>query len=385
MTRREGPGFLYVVSWEVCNPGGGVHTVLATSAPLVQQYYGGEVLFVGPDLWAEREAQADFVPDAVQPPLAALAAERDVPVRFGRWNVEGSPAVALLDYGRLLESKNRILGDLWEDFAVDSIHADWDTVERILFGYAAGALVELHYHATVRPRAVRAVAHFHQWVAASGLLRLARPCPEIGTVYTPHGTVLARAMATEGLDPRSTAETTAPLAWAKERGIEAQHTLEVAGAREASVLTVVSEQGVDEASRMLGRRPDLITPNGFALRTPPDPGRRGEVRKAILEAASRIVGATLDGSKTRVVFSSGRYEFRNKGFEVALRAVSRLRKHDPRPARDLLLLIFASAPQTGRRPEIVQRLNAEELADAPCGVCTHNLARPDEDPILRTC
>ncbi len=385
MTRREGPGFLYAVSWEVCNPGGGVHTVLATSAPLVHAHYGGEVLFVGPDLWAEREAQADFVPDATQPPLAALAAERDLPVRFGRWRVDGSPAVALIDFGRLLEAKNRILGDLWNDFAVDSIHADWDTVERILFGYAAGEFVELHYHATVRPRAVRAVAHFHQWVASSGLLRLSRACPEIGTIYTPHGTVLGRAMATDGLDLRTALDAADPLAWAKERGIEAQHTLEAAAAREANVLAVVSEQGVQEAAKLLLRRPDLITPNGFSLRSRPDPARRGEIRAAILEAAEKIVGSRLDASKTRVVFSSGRYEFRNKGFEVVLRAASRLRKHDPRPPRDLLLLIFASAPQTGRRPEIVQRLKADDLAGEACGVCTHNLARPDEDPILRAC
>ena len=63
--------FLYAVSWEVCNPGGGVHTVLATSAPVVHAHYGSDLLFVGPDLWAEREAQADFVPDAIQPPLVA--------------------------------------------------------------------------------------------------------------------------------------------------------------------------------------------------------------------------------------------------------------------------------------------------------------------------
>jgi phosphorylase/glycogen(starch) synthase len=378
-------GFLYAVSWEVCNPGGGVHTVLATSAPLVHANYGGEVLYVGPDLWAEREAQADFAPDPMQPPLAALAAERDLPVRFGRWRVAGSPPVALIDYGRLLESKNKILGDLWSDFAVDSINADWDTVERILFGYAAGTLIELHYHATVRPRALRAVAHFHQWLAGAGLLRLSRSCPEIGTVYTPHGTVLGRAMGAEGLDLRAAAETVDPLAWAKERSIEAQHTLEAAAAREANVLAVVSEQGVQEATKLLGRRPDLITPNGFALLKPPDPARRGEVRAAILAAAERIVGSRIDPEKTRVVFSSGRYEFRNKGFEVALRAVSRLCKHDPRPPRDLLLLIFASAPQTGRRPEIVQRLKSDELSGEPCGICTHNLARPDEDPIVRTC
>lgn len=383
MAARHGrAGFFYAASWEVCNPGGGVHTVLATSAPSLAAYYGEDVLYVGPDLWAERTAA--FREDAVQPRLAAFAAERDVPVRFGRWAVEGSPPVALVDFGRLLERKNEILGDLWNDFGVDSIHADWDTVERILFGYAAGLFIELHYHAAVRPRARRAVAHIHQWQAAAAVLRIAKAAPEIATVYTPHGTALGRHLSEEGVALRRELERIEPASWAKERGIEAQHTLEAAAAREARILAVVSENTRDEATRILGRRPDLVTPNGYAPRTAGDASRREEVRTAILRASERFLGSALDPGNTRIVFSSGRYEFRNKGFDVALRALGKVREHTPRPSRKLLFLLFVSAPKTGARPDVVRRLKSEDLAGAPCGICTHNLARPEDDAICRT-
>ena len=382
MASKHGrPGFLYAVSWEVCNPGGGVHTVLATSAPVLAGYYGEDVLCVGPDLWAERAST--FVEDAAQPRLAAFAAERDVPVRFGRWAVEGSPPVALVDFGRLLERKNEILGDLWNDFSVDSIHADWDTVERILFGYAAGLFVELHYHAAVRPRARRAVAHVHQWQAAAAVLRIAKTAPEIATVYTPHGTALGRHLADEGIALHRELERIEPQGWAKERGIEAQHTLEAAAAREARILAVVSEHTRQETAHLLGRRPDLVTPNGYTPGAESDPGHRDEVRAAILRASERFLGSALDPATTRIAFSSGRYEFNNKGFDVALRALGKIRERDPKPPRKLLFLIFVSAAKTGGRPEVMRRLKSAELAGEPCGICTHNLARPDDDAICK--
>ncbi len=379
------PGFLYVISWEVCNRLGGVHTVLETSAPAIASRYGDDVLYVGPDLWADRAAQATFVEDAVQPTLAALAAERDVPVRFGRWRIEGSPAVALVDSGRLLESKNRLLGDLWNDFGVDSIHADWDSVERILFAYATGMLVELHYHTAVRSRGLRAVAHFHQWQTAAGLLRLAKTTPEIGTVYNPHGSALGRALAGGGVKLHRDLATVEPAKTARERHLDAQHTLEVAAAKQASVLVDVSEHSAVETAHLLGRRPDLVTPNGWTTTPRPDAKHRDEVRAALFRTAERFLGSPVDPVRTRLVFSSGRYEFRNKGLDVVMDVLGRLCEDPEPPARPLLYCVAVAAPQTGPRPEVVRRLKEPELAGTACGVCTHNLAHPEDDPILTAC
>ena len=100
------------------------------------------VLLFGVAFGADRAAQARFVEDRTRGPVATMAAEQEVPVRFGHCEIEGEPRVALVDFGGLLEQKNGILGELWDQYDVDSIHADWDTIERILFGYAAGRLIE---------------------------------------------------------------------------------------------------------------------------------------------------------------------------------------------------------------------------------------------------
>ncbi len=378
------PGFLYEISWEACSPGGGIHTVLATSAPHLRAVYGDDLLYVGPDRWANRPGQGKFVPDPVQPPVAALAMERDVPVRFGRWDIEGRPRVALIDFGRLLDQKNRVLGDLWTDYAVDSIHADWDTVERILFGYAAGTLVELHYHTTVRPRACRAVAHVHNWQAAAAILRLDATAPEIGTVYTPHGTALGRGLAEAGVAAGNGAgdRDADLLAVAKERGLEAAATLETAATKVASTLTIVDAGQEDEAVRVLERRPNLVTPNGFTTSVAPDDARRNDVRAAVRRAAERFLGTPLD-AETRMVFSSGPYEFRNKGIATTLHALARLRQTSP--SRSCILFVFSPAGQTGLSPEVRERLESDELAGEPVGVVTHNLTHPEDDPILRAC
>jgi len=385
VTSKPRPGFLYAVSWEVCHRLGGVHTVLATAAPHLVTGYGGNLLYVGPDLWADRDAQARFVEDRAQPQVAAVAAEHDVPARFGHCDIEGKPRVALIDFGRLLESKNAILGELWEDFQVDSIHADWDTVERLLFGYAAGRLIELHYRLAVKPRGLRAVAHFHQWQSAAGILRLGGSTPEIGTVFTPHGTALGRNLASGGLRIDRALDTIDAGQAARDQEIETAHTLEKAASEHVAVLTTVSEHAAEEAHHILDREPDLITPNGYHGPVPGDPARRAEVRTDILERASRFIGTRLDPKATQIAITAARYEYRNKGIPLVLEALGRLVKRAEAPKRKVLLLVAVAAPQTGPRREVLDRLARDELAGEPAGVCTHNLSHPGDDPILAGC
>jgi len=379
------PGFLYNVSWEVCHRIGGVHTVLETAAPHLAASYGKHLLYVGPDLWSARDTQEGFVEDQTAPPLAHLAAERGVPVRFGRCDMEGEPRVALIDFGRLLERKNAVLGELWDDFAVDSIHADWDTVERMLFGYAAGILIELHYRVAVRPRGLRAVAHFHQWQSAAGILRLESTTPEIGTVLTPHGTALGRALSSSGVRVDRVLTSIDPDEAAEDEGVVAQHTLERAAAREARVLTTVSEHTAEEAQHLIGRKPDLVTPNGYRGPADIDADRRREVRAEILTRAERFLGTKLDHKTTQIALTAARYEYRTKGLDLIIDALGRLVAAEKSPKRKLLLIVAVAATQTGPRPEVLARLASETLADGPCGRTTHKLAHPADDEILTGC
>src|SRR6185436_16618751 len=115
-----------------------------------------------------------------------------VPVRVGRWRVPGRPLAALVEFSGLYAAKDRILETLWQRHQVDSLTAGWDYVEPVLFGHAAGIVVERWYREFCRGRAV---AQFHEWISGAGMLYLAERAPEIGTVFTAHSTFLGRALA----------------------------------------------------------------------------------------------------------------------------------------------------------------------------------------------
>ena len=44
-------GLLAESSWEVCNKIGGIYTVLSTKARVLQEVYGDNLVFIGPDVW----------------------------------------------------------------------------------------------------------------------------------------------------------------------------------------------------------------------------------------------------------------------------------------------------------------------------------------------
>ena len=48
--------YLFDVSLEVCNLVGGIYTVLSTKAKTLQQINKDRNVFIGPDLWKEKES-----------------------------------------------------------------------------------------------------------------------------------------------------------------------------------------------------------------------------------------------------------------------------------------------------------------------------------------
>jgi glycogen phosphorylase/synthase len=58
---------------------------------------------------------------------------------------------------------------MWERFRLDSISGHWDYVEPVLFGYAAGKLIESFVRFNTGS-AERILAHFHEWMTGSGVL-----------------------------------------------------------------------------------------------------------------------------------------------------------------------------------------------------------------------
>jgi phosphorylase/glycogen(starch) synthase len=371
------PASLFEVSWEVCHKVGGVHSIVSSKAKSLVARFGDAYVAVGP--WLLSEGNAEKVLDA-DPGFDAFCDDcraAGVPVRVGRWRIPGRPRAVLVEFSGLYGKRDEILESLWKRHQVDSLLGGWDYVEPVLFGHAAGIVVERWRRAFGR---VPAVAQFHEWMAGAGLLHLKTAAPEIGPVFTAHATMLGRSLASAGTD---LAEGAAPADVAEALGVRGKNSLEGACCREADVLTTVSAATSDEIERFHGRKADVLLPNGLDVETinaaAPDATPEKTYAK-LVRVASRFTGDDL--SSARIVCVPGRNEFVNKGFDLALAAAAAL---DKSPGASVVFFLFVPAGNSGVRREVAERLRSDAPAAGPLGVCTHQLHEGDGDAVVKTC
>ena len=389
-TQELQPDYLFEVSWEVCNKVGGIHTVVSTKAQSIAKMYKSAYIAIGPDLWRESGANPEFVEQ--ETPLSAWAQEAvqdGVRVRVGRWNIPSSPLVMLVDFSTLFARKDEILTQLWEQYKLDSLAGQWDYIEPLLFGYAAGQAIESFVCRRLTMRH-KVVAQFHEWMTGGGLLYLRKALPQVGTVFTSHATVLGRCMAGNGMSLYAQQDQVDPDQVARDFNVVPKHSLERLSALQADVFTTVSDLTARECKALLRKEVDWVTPNGFEPTFVPEPYamqvQQTAARKKFLAVASALLGCTLP-ENVFLFGTSGRYEFRSKGLDVFIDALGELnRKADPK-MRPMVAFLLIPAGNRGAREDL-QRCLAEDVAADSCHVagekfCTHALEQPENDPILR--
>ena len=96
------PDYLFEVSWEVANKIGGIHTVLATRASLLQESLGQRYITLGPDVWQHKE-NPEFVPDeTLFSSWQSKVRAEGLQVRTGYWNIKGKPIAILVDLSQYI-------------------------------------------------------------------------------------------------------------------------------------------------------------------------------------------------------------------------------------------------------------------------------------------
>jgi phosphorylase/glycogen(starch) synthase len=373
---------LFEVSWEVCNKVGGIYTVIRSKLPEATRIFGEDYFLLGPDL----KTNLDFeeTDEECWNRIREGVAIKEIPCRFGRWKVPGEPKAILVGFGKKYD-KDQLLYRLWEDYGVDSIAGGWDYMEPVMFSYACSEVIETVHNLLVRPRGMRSVAQFHEWMTGAGLLGLKKRVPEIGTVFTTHATMLGRALAGSGMDIYTAMDHISPQREAGAHNITAKCSMETASAREADCFTTVSEITASEAKNFLGRTPDLITPNGLDVEHIPDlaadRSAARKSRKRLLAAATRFLRRDFPAN-TRIMLISGRYEYHNKGIDVFLEALGRLNTEQG-PDETVLVFLFVLGGYTDLIPSLQSDTARPDPGNPP--IATHRLHNEASDPILRAC
>lgn len=380
----KGPDYLFEVSWEVCNKVGGIYTVIATKALYLKPQLKRHHILIGPDVWMDTDANPDFIEDVnLYRSWKAQAASEGLRVRLGKWNIPGQPIAILVDFKHFLTDLDRVLGEYWNRFGVDSISGDWDYKESVLFGYVSGKVIESFCGYNLLPSET-AVAQFHEWQTGAGLLYLKSEAPRVATVFTTHATMVGRCLAGHDLPLYTDIAKYDGDDCARRFGVVAKHSLEKKSALNATVFTTVSDITARECAQFHGRPVDIVTPNGFVNSFTPATDEdydtlRRVARKKLLEVASAMSGEE-QAEDTVLIGIGGRYEYRNKGIDVFIDALSKLDKEGFK-GRTVNAFIMVPGGHHGPDKNLMAKLAGRGYENHITQV-THNLMYPDSDSIM---
>jgi len=349
---------LFEVSWEVCNKVGGIYTVVKSKVALMQKYYKNYFL-IGP--YIEQKAKADFealpLTKKLEPIFNQLEQE-GITFHYGKWALEEEPKVILIDFSKLVEQKDEIKKDLWNNYKIDSLTAQWDFDESIIWCKAVARFLEEFSKNNKK----KIAAHFHEWMAGSALLHLKKANAKIATVFTTHATMLGRAIAGSGQDLYSMLDTMNPEEQAYKSGVQDKFTTERACAQNTNIFTTVSEITGLEAEKILGRKPEVLVLNGLDTSQFPTVEEfsvkhvttREKIREFITYHFFPYYSFSI--KHTMILFIVGRYEFKNKGIDLFIKVLGKLNQELKKEKTKRTIAAFFWIPQKtyGIKTEVME-------------------------------
>lgn len=350
------------VAWEVCNQVGGIYTVIRSKVPSMIERWGDSYCLIGP--YFHHHAQAEFEPtdDYSGPFGQAVLLMRNLgfEVHYGHWLVTGKPLVVLLNPYNVYDRLGEIKFMLWENHHIPTPGND-DLLNQVeAFGYMVKAYLQLLVQPDVTEK--RVVAHFHEWMVGTAIPELRRERVDLRIVFTTHATLLGRYLAMN--DP-AFYDHLAYVDWFKEAvhfNIETAVRIERAAAHGAHIFSTVSEVTARECTFLLERIPDVILPNGLniqrfiALHEHQILHQRYKEKIHQFAMAHFFQSFPFDLDQTLYFFTSGRYEYRNKGFDVTLEALARLnyRMQQAGIKKTVVMFFVTKQPYHSVNPAVLQ-------------------------------
>uniref|UniRef100_F1KYL5 Glycogen [starch] synthase n=1 Tax=Ascaris suum TaxID=6253 RepID=F1KYL5_ASCSU len=330
-TARAEGRFVFECSWEVANKVGGIYTVLRSKAPISTEELGDQYCMLGPlreERW--RLEVEPIAPESrnIRHAIKKLA-EGGFKAIYGRWLIDGYPKVILFDLGSGAVKMNNWKQELFERCQIGIPYEDIESNDTVILGFMIAMFLK-HFRESITGYHPLVVAQFHEWQASVGLIMTRLWKTDVATIYTTHATLLGRHLSAGGSDLYNNISRFNLDEEAGKRRIYHQYCLERAATHMAHVFSTVSEITGLEAEHLIGRKPDILLPNGLNVVKFAALHEFQNLHAIAKDKISNFVRGHFHGhydfdlDKTIYMFTAGRYEYTNKGGDMFIEALARL-------------------------------------------------------------
>ncbi|MDH5603148.1 MAG: glycosyltransferase, partial [Cyclobacteriaceae bacterium] len=218
------------------------------------------------------------------------------------------------------------------------------------------------------------VFHFHEWMSVIPAFFIKQENLQIKTVFTTHATLLGRYLAMRDKDFYNRLPKYDWKAESDKFNITSMVQVERLGAHHADVFTTVSEVTGRECKYLLGKEPKRIVPNGLNIKRFVAYHEVQNLHQQYKEEIHEFVmghffqSYSFDLDKTMYFFSSGRFEYLNKGFDVTLEALKLLNKKLKETGSDKTVVMFfiTKKPVWSINPDVLQSRGVMEEIRQNC-------------------
>lgn len=363
--------YFFEVSWEVCNKVGGIYTVITSKIRPMIERYGEKYFTIGPFFPKNiRGVFEEKVPPSELKGIFGRLEKEGITCYFGKWLVEGEPNTILIDFSSFAAKTNEVKCEIWKNFGIDSLGTQfYDFDEPIVWSYACGKLIE-EFRKENPERII--VAQFHEWLSGGGLLYLKQRNIPVATVFTTHATTLGRCLCGHGANIYEVWDKIDPDSKAKEYGVQAKHMTEKQCALNADAFTTVSETTGNESEHLLGKKPDMILPNGLDIGKFPTFEEASIKHKLFKRRIKEFIlyyffpYQSFDLDQTLFYFLCSRYEFHAKGIDIFIESLGKVNERLKKENSEKTIVTFLWVPGNvkGIKQEILEnRMNFEDIKD----------------------
>ncbi|MFN8437693.1 MAG: glycosyltransferase [Cytophagales bacterium] len=370
---EESQKYLIEVAWEVCNQVGGIYTVIRSKVPVIKQKWGSNYCLIGP--YFHHKAMSEFEPvedysDNIGKAVLKMR-EMGLEVHYGTWLISGKPKVVLINPFHVYYKMGDIKFTLFERHDIPCDFADELQTQVIAFGYIVKEFLKVLTNLE-NASSKKYIAHFHEWMVATAIPDIRYENIPVATVFTTHATLLGRYLA---MNDGNFYDNLYKYYWANEArhfNIECPVKIERAAAHGAEVFTTVSDVTGRECESLLGRTTDINLPNGLNIQRFAALHEHQNLHKLYKDKIHKFVvghffqSYSFDLDNTLYFFTSGRFEFRNKGFDLTIEALARLNHKMKEAGINTTVVMFFITKRDFQsiNPEVLQnRATLEEIRE----------------------